>query len=275
MSKLSASHISYFYSIDSCYSRSRSVKIAGVRPMTGSPRTVEPPITYHGGPVMANPVMYVIWYGNWTGNNGTRIIENFLRGFGSTAWWRINQAYNNTAPIIFNRSITDNYSQGRVLTDSIILNIVKRAINSTALPYDQNGLYFVFTSADCTETYFCTMACGWYNFDPLTHLKYSFVGDPQLQCPRGCAAQSISPNGNVGADGMVSVIAHEAAEAVSDPELNAWYDAACEENADKCAWTFGNTTRQSNGAYFNMIVNNMTYLVQQNWRLPTEDCGMA
>src|SRR6266581_621566 len=27
------------------------------------------PITYHGGPVMLGPIkVYVIWYGNWTGN---------------------------------------------------------------------------------------------------------------------------------------------------------------------------------------------------------------
>ena len=35
---------------------------------------------------------------------------------------------------------------------------------------------------------------------------------------------------------MVSVIAHEAAEAVSDPNLNAWFDSTGQENADKCAW---------------------------------------
>ena len=41
---------------------------------------------------------------------------------------------------------------------------------------------------------------------------------------------------------MASVIAHELVEAVSDPQLNAWYDRRGYENADKCAWTFGSTT---------------------------------
>ena len=29
------------------------------------------PITYHGGPVMGTPVVYLIWYGNWNQNNGS------------------------------------------------------------------------------------------------------------------------------------------------------------------------------------------------------------
>jgi hypothetical protein len=28
-------------------------------------------------------------------------------------------------------------------------------------------------------------------------------------------------------------------EALTDPHLNAWYDANGAENSDKCAWTFG------------------------------------
>ena len=38
---------------------------------------------------------------------------------------------------------------------------------------------------------------------------------------------------------MASIIAHELEEAATDPDLNAWYDRRGDENADKCAWTFG------------------------------------
>ena len=41
---------------------------------------------------------------------------------------------------------------------------------------------------------------------------------------------------------MASVIAHELEEAVTDPDLNAWYGASTsQENGDSCAWTFGDT----------------------------------
>jgi hypothetical protein len=222
---------------------------------------------------MNNPVIYVIWYGNWIGNNGTTIIENFLQGLGSTSWWNITRNYNNTSPITFVNSTTDSYSQGKNLTDSLVFAIVQQAINSMALPNDTNGIYFVLTSADCTQTWFCTVLCGWHAVQ--SDLIYAWVGNPEQLCPSFCAYQLDSPNGNAGADAMVSVIAHEAAEAVSDPYSNAWYDSDCNEIADKCAWTFGKTSQLSNGAIYNMIVNGFKYLVQQNWRLPTQDCGLS
>ena len=45
-----------------------------------------------------------------------------------------------------------------------------------------------------------------------------------------------------------SIIAHELEEAVTDPDLNAWYDQRGYENADKCAWTFGTTYTAANGS---------------------------
>jgi hypothetical protein len=90
------------------------------------------------------------------------------------------------------------------------------------------------------------------------------VGNPD-RCPSACEAQSsTSPNGNAGADGMASIIAHELEESVTDPELNAWYDTRGQENADKCAWTFG-TTYNAGGALANMKLGSRDYLIQRNW----------
>ena len=44
------------------------------------------------------------------------------------------------------------------------------------------------------------------------------------------------PNGDLGVDGLVSIFAHELAEATSDPYLDAWADARGEENADLCQY---------------------------------------
>ena len=54
------------------------------------------------------------------------------------------------------------------------------------------------------------------------------------------AAQTTSPNGNPGVDGMASVVAHELEETLSDPNANAWYDASGAENADKCYTDYAN-----------------------------------
>jgi hypothetical protein len=37
---------------------------------------------------------------------------------------------------------------------------------------------------------------------------------------------------------MISIVAHELVEAVSDPRVNAWLDGYGLENADKCAVSF-------------------------------------
>ena len=64
---------------------------------------------------------------------------------------------------------------------------------------------------------------------------------------------------------MASIIAHELEEAVTDPDLNAWYDRRGYENADKCAWTFGTTSTASNGSIYNVTLGPRQYLIQRNW----------
>lgn len=237
-------------------------------------------INYHGGPVMGTsstniPNVYLIWYGNWANNTATTLLPNLLSGIGASSYFRINTTYENGSgqPVIAkvnfpsNNQYNDNYSSGKQLTGSTVLNIVKSAINAKKLPSDPNGIYFVLTSADVNLSGFCTSYCGWHTRASVNgvDIKYSFVGDAG-RCPNACAAQrTSSPNNNVGADAMASVIAHELEETVTDPDLNAWYDSKGEENADKCAWTFGTTQPAGNGFKYNMIINNTKYLIQQNW----------
>jgi len=61
-------------------------------------------------------------------------------------------------------------------------------------------------------------------------------------------------------------MAHEAEEALTDEDLNAWYDSSGLENADKCAWKFGPTTGTiGNGAYNQTFTNGYNWLIQMNW----------
>lgn len=231
-------------------------------------------IYYHGGPLITSgPNVYYIWYGNWSGNTATTILTDFANSIGGSPYFNINTTYYNgsnihvTNTVTYNGSTTDNYSQGTSVSDSGILAIVSNAITSGRLPTDSSAVYFVLTSSDVNETSgFCTQYCGWHTNGTIagTDIKYSFVGNPD-RCPSACEAQTTSPNGNAGADGMASVIAHELEEATTDPDLNAWYDRRGYENADKCAWTFGTTKTASNGSKYNMTLGGLNYLIQQNW----------
>lgn len=102
---------------------------------------------------------------------------------------------------------------------------------------------------------FCSQYCGWHTHFSFngSDAKYAFVGDADNQCAASCEDQTgPSPNRNPGADGMASVIAHELEEATTDPDLNAWFDSRGNENADKCAWTFGTTSTAGNGSKYNV-----------------------
>jgi hypothetical protein len=231
-------------------------------------------IFYHGGPlILGTTNVYYIWYGNWSANSATIILPDFAGALGGSPYFNINTTYYNgsnvhvTNAVQYMTSTTDSYSRGANLGDADVQGIVSDAITQGRLPLDTNGVYFVLTSADVNETSgYCTQYCGWHTHTTVSgrDIKYAFVGNPD-RCPSACMAQTTGPNGNAGADGMANIIGHELEEAVTDPDLNAWYDFFGEENADKCAWRFGTTYTTANGAKANMKIGSRDFLIQQNW----------
>jgi hypothetical protein len=241
-------------------------------------------ISYHGGRVMrASPVhVYFIWYGNWTNGpqpSDSQTTVNLLnilfaptRGIGGSSYFKINTTYGDTVGkptgnIALLASTTNKYSRGKQLSDNDIQSIVSSAISSRALPADANGLYFVLTASDVAETSgFCTLYCGWHSHSTIagTDIKYAFVGNSD-RCPSSCEMQTASPNRDSGADGMASIMAHEASETITDPDLNAWYDSAGNENADKCAWKFGPVTGVFGEGAYNQTFGTYNWLIQMNW----------
>ena len=239
-------------------------------------------INYHGGPIMAGtPNVYFIWYGNWTsGPNPSDSVttQNLLDalfgtgGIGGSGYEDINQTYgSNTADVsgnlVLKASTTVGYSQGPRLSDSKVQNVVASAIGSGSLPVDPNGIYFVLTSSDVSESSgFCSRYCGWHYRATIngTDLKYAFVGNPD-RCPSACEMQTTSPNHDSGADGMASIMAHESEEMLTDPDLNAWYDSSGNENADKCAWKFGPITGFIGAGAYNQTIAGRHWLIQMNW----------
>jgi hypothetical protein len=230
-------------------------------------------ISYHGGPIMlGGQDVYLVWYGNWNGNSATSILEDLVQNLGGSPYYNINTTYTDgqghhvTNGIYYGGSVTDAYSHGPSISDYDVQDIVAAKIASKQLPSDPSAVYLVLTSSDVNEsTGFCTQYCAWHWNGTIggADIKFGFVGNPD-RCPSACEAQTTSPNGNSGADAMASSMAHELEEAATDPDGNAWYDRRLEENADKCAWTYG-TLYRANNAWANMKLGSRNYLIQQNW----------
>jgi hypothetical protein len=265
------------------------------------------PIRYHGGPVMPSATVYPIFYGRWNKTGirdsdtlaGAALINKFLKLYGNgSARFAMNRAYGSGSNYAVKAAGTfdtassyfvQGYVFGSTIVETNIKSIVTHAINKNGASApqgtwkktqgpDPNGIYLVMTSSEVTMPGgFCEVYCGWHTYGTVlatNRIKYSFVGNP-ANCPRACSAQQgKSPNNNVGVDAMISVIAHEIEEAVTDPLLNAWYDKYGEENADKCAWYWGpGVTMGNNGAYSNLELKDPAtksvykFLVQCGWKV--------
>ncbi len=248
-------------------------------------------INYHGGPVMKGTVpIFIIWYGNWNGTgsntaNTRSVIEHYVATLGNSAPMLIDSTYgDNTGNVSGNVSFGGSIivSSSTNLTDTSLRSTVGNAIAGGKLPNNPNGLYFVLSSSNINETSgFCTQYCGFHTHATLSgsDIKYAFVGNVD-RCQSGCEIQTTGPNsaavGQGGIDGMANVMFHEASEAISDPDLNAWFDTSGQENGDKCNFNFGATSNcNSNGlctsagtstkARFNQTFGSHDYMLQQNW----------
>src|SRR5215204_403439 len=115
-------------------------------------------ILYHDGPVMqGTSIIYLVWYGNWTGNTTQSILTDLAANLGSSPYFQINTTYpdaSGVAPsggLIYGGSVYDAYSHGSSLTVPDLQQIVGDQITSGGLPGDTDGIFIVIGSADVTD----------------------------------------------------------------------------------------------------------------------------
>jgi hypothetical protein len=230
-------------------------------------------ISYNGGAVLLGTTrVYYIWYGSWDASS-IGILTNLASYIGGSQYFNINTGYFDgtgasvSNSVSFAGSANDNYSRGSSLNDNDIWLVVTNALSHGSLPIDSNGVYFVLTAGNVHVSGFGSAFCGWHSQQTYnnTKIQYAFVGNSDPAVLGACAQQTVSPNANPGADAMANIVAHELEESVTDPAGDAWIDSSGNENADKCAWTFGSTYNAINGSKANMQLGGRDYLIQQDW----------
>jgi len=243
-------------------------------------------IKYHGGPVLLGTVpIFVIYYGAVPSGTQT-IIDDFFTHLGGTPQFDVNQTYYDSqmrhvlGALSFSSRVNvylDNYSQGvgATLGSSSIPNIIQAAIAAPkGLPADPTGVYFVITSPDQKVSGFCTSFCAYHTRTTIngTDIKYALVPDPGQACT-GCDGnvavfkEDTTPNDDRGADEVTDSAFHELSEAVTDPDLNAWYTSNGSENGDLCNYNYGTTAVYiaPNGSHANAHIGSRDYLIQTMW----------
>ena len=94
-------------------------------------------------------------------------------------------------------------------------------------------------------------------------------GDP-FYCPNS------HPNNN-NADDTIDVLSHEMNEAITDPQINAWYDNETTnggEIGDQCNFDYGTTIGETASGSYDELINGHPYSVQRLWSNASPGCVM-
>eukprot|EP00842_Homolaphlyctis_polyrhiza_P001074 jgi/Hompol1/1968/HPOL_005801-RA len=233
--------------------------------------TDDGPISYSlGAPVLTDTVnVYPIFYGAWSDAQRS-IVTDFFSGISSTAWMNVTRKYYsqadaNSAKIYCSGAVQvatilldSEYTIGKNITGTGIPDYIQAQIEAGKLPEDPNGLYYFMNSADVQEAapsapddggVFCGSGsganyCGYHDTMLLKSGKrvfYAQSGALPEDCIPGCAPGdnlTLSPNGDLAVDGMITTLAHELTETITDPYASisnqrAWNDAKGNEDAQQ------------------------------------------
>jgi len=230
---------------------------APARPRGGSPN-----LTYHGGPVMRQGayVEPIYWGARWSNSSfaGDKIsgLLSFYSGFGRSDYDATNTEYTDSsghvgsavAVGVTHTDLSAAPSNGN-RTAPILAEVC-----STASSLVTNGYYPVYVDTPRGHAGFC----AWHSVGTCsngTTVQFAFFFN--LDGDAGCDPEDSSGRHSQGMAGLANVSGHELSEALTDPHLNAWYDANGQENADKCAWAFGTPLLT--------FANGSQWKIQGNW----------
>jgi hypothetical protein len=165
------------------------------------------------------------------------------------------------------------------LLDSDIQNEVTRAVNQNNWTVDNNSIFFVITGVfnngvpveECHGIN-CTFKgipfCAYHNTFLLggNTLIYSYLSDASFSsagCLEGLSTTGTTgPNGQIASDRQVALMSHELLEAVTDPDLDTWYDPPTgNEIGDNC-----------NQMPSIVSLNDHSYAVQKMWSNASSSC---
>jgi hypothetical protein len=200
-------------------------------------------ISYHGGPVLHSARVVLIFWGVFP-SGYTTAIANFRNQFGTTGEFNTITQYSDGGGNIQLTNLAggtpdmfDTSTPPTNVTDSAVQGEVLKYLNS-GHAFDASTIYEVFIPSGSYSSDGTSTSCGGPNLSYCAYhghfsnggrdIKYS------IQPWAGCSGCSSFGNTTLDQDHFVC---HETREAVTDPDLNAWYDRRGSEADDKCAWT--------------------------------------
>jgi hypothetical protein len=218
-------------------------------------------VSYHGGPVVHSPRVYLVFWGpKWkTSGADYKYITSFYRGLGTSKdnWSRITTQYGDHkghpkfSGSVLARIYMDRVKPPKTVSIDTLANLavgvanrfkVNRA-NSEIVILAQSGTCYTASNlfaGSCGTFHSNGLYCGWHaatsNGVLVTNVPY------QPDAGRACGVDWLKSGGNNRYEGFSVVGGHEFAETITDPKPESgWIDLndvniSGGEIADKCAW---------------------------------------
>ena len=204
-------------------------------------------LVYHnGGAVLRNARVVMIFWGVFP-TGYTTAMQSFRNIFGTTPEFNVITQYSGTDAVYGTGNINltnlaggtadmfDTSTPPTNVTDAIVQGEVLNYLSSHA--FDNSTIYEVFIPSGSYSSSGTSTSCGGPNLAYCAYhghfsnggrdIKYS------IQPWAGCSGCSSFNDTTLDQDHFVC---HETREAVTDPDLNAWFDRQGNEADDKCAW---------------------------------------
>jgi hypothetical protein len=106
--------------------------------------------------------------------------------------------------------------------------------------------------------------CAWHGSGTCNETTIQVSFQPNTTGIAGCDPGNLynCNSYSQGTRSRAKVVSHEYIEAITDPNLNAWYDSSESEIGDKCGWTFNACVYLTNGRW----------QLQQEWSNAVSGC---
>jgi hypothetical protein len=221
-------------------------------------------LLYHGGVVRSatTTVQPIYWGNSWSSADGK--ISELATLYGgltlSNGYAHTNAEYYDTVNGTHAVSPGMAYSQRimdpsqAVTGDPTTQQIVDEVLRATGGNIVPGGYYPVYVDSKRGNVGYC----AWHSYgttaDGKTEFQIGFFFN--LDNDSGCSPQDTASGHSEGVAALANVTGHEYSEMVTDPQLGAWWDQQGNENADKCAWTFGSQL---------LSIGGENWKIQGNW----------
>jgi len=165
------------------------------------------------------------------------IVSDFVTNFSGAADYTVIGQYGSRDaidPLLLFADILDTQASQKSINDAAVRSYVASLFTRGLATPDANTVFGVYFPSGMTISTqggrSCTSFCGYHGHFSYNGIDVKYAVFPYTDC-RAC-----SMSGKTVADILTIVSSHEIREAVTDSDLNAWYDSVGYEADDKCAW---------------------------------------